>query len=233
MRQSHRLQAAPLTAGLSKEGLLSKILSNSNAQSLGEKNQKITPLPHKNTTKSVYDLNSTPGSTLAAMGRGSGGRFYYYYYPTFRGRTGRYRGNEWPPRSQEGERPARFELPPPLPHTHPCTLHQGPPIFLIRTRYCQAPAPAQPRSQHSTARTEKGDRAGLEDAGVASRREPVDLGRHIADRRETGSSSPGRTPPSASHAGDYLGTLNPVPKPRWGRLTRLFSNPGLAKEPST
>ena len=161
MRQSHRLQAAPLTAGLSKEGLLSKILSNSNAQSLGEKNQKITPLPHKNTTKSVYDLNSTPGSTLAAMGRGSGGRFYYYYYPTFRGRTGRYRGNEWPPRSQEGERPARFELPPPLPHTHPCTLHQGPPIFVIRTRYCQAPAPAQPRSNTAQPGPRRGTERGL------------------------------------------------------------------------
>ena len=45
MGRSHRLQAAPLTAGLSKEGLLSKILSNSNAQSLGEKKSENNSPP--------------------------------------------------------------------------------------------------------------------------------------------------------------------------------------------
>lgn len=150
------------------------------------------------------------------------------------GGTGRYRGDEWPPRSQEGEMPARFELrPPPATHTHPCTLHQGPPIFLVRTRYCQAPAPAQARTDTAQPGGRDGGRAGLR---MRVSRPDASLWTWGATSRTPG----GRAPPAQDACaplpltrGDYLGTLNPVPKPRWGRLTRLFSNPGLAKEPRT
>lgn len=120
--------------------------------------------------------------------------------------------------------PARFELPPAT-HTHPCTLHQGPPIFLVRTRYCQAPAPTQPRSDTAQPGDRDGDRAGLEDAGVASRREPVDLGRHIADPRGAGSSSPGRMRPSASHARRLLGNFEPCPQAPMGKINPIVFKP--------
>ena len=102
---------------------------------------------------------------------------------------------------------------------------KGRPSSLVRTRYRQAPAPAQPRSNTAQPGDRDGDRAGLEDASVASRRELVDLGLHIADPRESGSPGPGRMRPSASHARRLLVNFEPCPQTLMGKINQIVFKP--------
>ena len=143
----------------------------------------------------------------------------------------RYRGVQWPPRSQEGEMPSGFKLPTPTPaptHTLARSV-KGRPSSLVRTRHCQAPAPAQPRSNTAQPGTGTGDRAGLEDASVACRREPVDLGLHTADPRESGSPGLGRMRTPASHARRLFGNFEPCPQAPMGKINPIVFKPWPSK----
>lgn len=130
--------------------------------------------------------------------------------------------------------PSRFKLPTPTPaptHTLARSV-KGRPSSLVRTRHCQAPAPAQPRSNTAQPGTGTGDRAGLEDASVACRREPVDLGLHTADPRESGSPGLGRMRTPASHARRLFGNFEPCPQAPMGKINPIVFKPWPSKSPA-
>ena len=139
------------------------------------------------------------------------------------------------PKVSGGEMPWRFELPTPAPaptHTLARSI-KGRPSSLVRTRHCQAPAPAQPRSNTAQPGTGRGTERGLRMRVSRADASLWTCGSTSRTRRRAAPPAQGACAPLPLTRGDYLGTLNPVPKPRWGRLTQLFSNPGLAKEPRT